>query len=426
MAAVLLILLLCFFVLNVPIAFAIGLSTVFTTLLSPDVKIDLLRLPQSMFSQLDSFTLLALPFFVLAGKLMEFGGISRKLIEFSEALIGHLRGGLAMVSILGCIFFAAVSGSAIATTLAIGSLLIPAMVAKGYDRNFSSALHAAGGTVGVLIPPSIPMVIYGVIASASIGQLFLAGIIPGVLVGLSLMLVSYLHARKNNYGISERKSFKEVAAAFRGAIWALLMPVIILGGIYSGLFTPTEASAVAVVYGFLVGVFIYKEITFPVMMQILRSTVLVTSSIGLIIGVSSFFGIYLTLSRLPQMIAETFSNASLSPFVTIVIINLFLLVLGTFMDAAAATIITVPILLPLVTFAGIDPVHFGIILIVNLGIGTLTPPLGVLLFVAAKVGETKYEALIKPAIPFILILIVDLIILTALPQLSSGFAAVFK
>lgn len=414
-----LVILFILFIINVPVAFAIGLSTVVVSVFS---DIQLIRLPQSMFDSLNSFPLLAVPFFILAGQLMQYGGISEILVNLANSIVGHLKGGLAHVSIVTCMIFAAISGSAIATTVAIGSIMIPAMVKMGYDRNFSSAVQAAGGITGVIIPPSIPMVLYGVAAGVSVGQLFIAGIVPGILVGISLMAVSYFISRKNNYPTAERKSLKEILHSLKDAIWALLMPVIILGGIYGGWFTPTEAAVVAVVYGFIVGIFVYKKITFPVFKDILRSTVRTTSAVGLIIATASFFGVWLTLERLPHTIAETFNNANLSILVTIIIINIFLIILGTFMDASAALIISTPILVPVVTAMGMDPVHFGIIMILNLGIGLLTPPLGVGLFIAAKVGNTKFEAILKPVIPFIIILIVDVAIVTLFPQISSGVA----
>ena len=422
MVALLIGLLLAFFFINVPVAFAIGLATLIVSFLS---DIPLIRLPQTMFSSLNSFPLMAAPFFILAGKLMEHGGISQKLVNFANSLVGHFRGGLAYVSIIACMFFAAISGSSIATTVAIGSIMIPAMVKMGYDRNFGSALHAAAGSIGAIIPPSVPMVLFAVAGGVSVGKMFLAGIVPGIMIGLSFMLVAFIFCRKNDYETLEKRSLKEIWLSFKDAVWAILLPVIILGGIYSGIFTPTEASVIAVVYGFIIGTVVYKQITFAVAKKILLSTVIITSSLGIIISAASYFGMFLTLERIPHAVAESLASTSLSPLMTIMLINFFLLILGTFMDATAALLIATPILLPVGTSLGFDPIHFGMVMLVALGIGLLTPPLGVGLFVAAKVGNTRFESVVKPAIPFILILIVDVILLTLFPQLSSGVAGFF-
>ena len=418
-ASLLLVITLLLFFLNVPIYVATALPTAMVTVLEGD---KLIAMPQTLLASLNSFPLMAIPFFILAGSLMEHGGISQKLVDFTNSLVGHYRGGLAYVSIICCIFFAAISGSAIATTAAIGAIMIPAMVKLGYDRAFSAALLAAAGLIGVIIPPSVPMVLYGVGASVSIGKLFMAGIIPGLLVGFSLIAVVYFHTRKYGAGVTEKKSLKEIWSTFIDAAWALLMPVIILGGIYGGIFTPTEASVVAVVYGFLVGIFVYKQITWNVMKKILRSTVLTTSALGLIIATATYFGNWLTLAQVPQAIAALFQEANLGPIVTLMLINLFLLLVGTFMDSSAALIIATPILVPVAAAMGFDLIHFGIIMIVNLAVGLLTPPLGVSLVVAAKVGNTSFESLLRPTMTFLIVLIIDIVLLTVLPQLSIGFA----
>lgn len=423
MVLVCFVLLFLFFFLNVPVAFAIGLATVLVAMMS---GMDVIRMPQQVFSSLNSFPLMAAPFFILAGKLMQHGGISKKLVDFANSLVGHFTGGLAMVAILASMFFAAISGSSIATTVAIGAIMIPAMVKMGYNREFSSALHAASGTIGAFIPPSVPMVLFGVAASVSVADMFLAGLVPGILIGISFMIWAFFVARKSPSVVKlEKKSGKEVWTSFKEAIWALLLPVIILGGIYGGIFTATEASVVAVVYGFIVGVFVYKEITWSITKKILLSTVVTTATLGIIIGTATYFGGWLTIERIPHTIASMLAEANLSPLMTIMLINVFLLILGTFMDASAGLLISTPILLPVVTAMGYDPVHFGIIMIVNLGIGLLTPPLGVGLFVASKVGNTQFEKVIKPAIPFILIMIVDVILITLFPQISVGVANLF-
>ncbi len=421
MALLLIVLSVLLFIFNVPIFIATALPTAIVSYLSGE---KLLILPQTMFTSLNSFPLMAVPFFILAGKLMEHGGISQKLVDFANSMVGHVRGGLAFVMVIGCMFFAAISGSALGTTVAIGSIMIPAMVKAGYDKAFSAALLAAAGLIGIIIPPSVPMVLYGVAASVSIGKMFLAGIIPGILIGLSLMGWAYFVSRQKGYGTEKRKSLKEIWMAFKDAIWALLMPVIILGGIYGGFFTPTEASVVAVVYGFVVGILVYRLITLESLKKILHSTVITTAVLGIIISTATYFGMWLTLEQVPHTIANFFQEANLSPLVTMILINIFLLLLGTFMDSAAAQIITTPILVPVAVSMGFDPIHFGIIMITNLAVGMLTPPLGVSLVVAAQVGKTKFETLLKPSIPIMIILIVDIVLITLFPQISIGFANV--
>ncbi|WP_227937774.1 TRAP transporter large permease [Alkalihalobacillus deserti] len=412
------------FLLNVPIAVALGLGTFLVVSLSGSFEVA--TLPNRMFNALDSFPLLAAPFFILAGKIMEHGGISEKLVKFANSLVGHMKGGLAHVSIVACMFFAALSGSSVATTAAVGGLLIPAMVKAGYDRNFATAVQAAGGTTGIIIPPSVPMVLFAVTGGVSVGDLFLGGIIPGLLVGVSLMLVAYVYSSIKGYKTTAKSNGSEVGQSLIDSLLALLMPVIILGGIYGGIFTPTEASVIAVVYGLVVGKFIYKKITFSVLKEILLSTVITVSVLSLIIASASFFGLWLTLERIPHTLGEYINGTSLSPFMIMTLVIIILLIIGTFMEPMSAIIILTPILLPVTTTLGIDPVHFGIVMIVTLSIGLITPPVGLNLFVAAKVGEIRYESLIKPTLPFIFILIVDVIIILLVPQLSVGIANLLK
>lgn len=413
-------LLFLFLFLNIPIFISVGLPTVLVSLMSGE---SLRVFAHTMFTSLNSFTFMAIPFFILAGKLMEHGGISQKIIDFANSLVGHYRGGLAYVMVLGCMIFAAVSGSALGTAVAIGGVMLPAMIQQGYSRTFSAALLASAGLIGLIIPPSVPMVVYGALADASISKLFLAGIIPGVIMGLSLMGWTYYVCRKYNYGIpQERKTLKEVWNSFRSAVWAILMPVIILGGIYGGFFTPTEASVIAVVYGFLVGIFVYRLITVQVIKKILLSTVITTSVLCIIISASTYFGMWLTRNQIPQAISAAFLEGQLPPFLTMILIIIFLLILGTFMDAAAAQIITTPILVPITTSVGYDSVHFGLIMISTLAVGLLTPPLGVCLALSAQMAKTSFESVIRPAIPLVIILILDIILITLFPQLSIGLA----
>lgn len=419
MMTLLFVILILLFVINVPIAVALGLSSIIIFGISNDIP--LLILPQKMFAALDSFPLMAAPFFILAGKLMEHGGISHRLVDFAKSLVGSLKGGLAHVSILSCMLFAALSGSASATTAAVGAILISSMVKAGYDRNFSAAIQAAGGTTGIIIPPSVPLVLYGVSAGTSISELFIAGILPGILIGLSLMLVAYIISYIKGYGSDSGKAnFANISRSFRRSFLALIMPVIILGGIYGGIFTPTEASVVAVVYGFIIGVFVYKELSLKVMRKILVEASITSSVILLIISTASIFGMLLTREQVPQSVANLFLTSDMSPILIVLLINLFLLLVGTFMETIASIIILTPILLPVVMSIGMDPIHFGIIMIVNLSIGLITPPVGMCLFVAAQVGETKYELVIKAIWPFLLMMIINVLIITFIPVLSLG------
>ncbi|GLB60242.1 TRAP transporter large permease [Cytobacillus sp. NCCP-133] len=409
-------LLLMLFLINVPVAVALGLASMIVLMVQDNVP--LMVIVQKMFTSTDSFTLMAVPFFILAGKLMESGGISRRLINFSSTLVGSLHGGLAMVSIVTCMFFAAISGSAAATTAAVGSILIPAMVKRGYDKSFSTAIQAAGGTIGVMIPPSVPLILFGVIAGASIGDLFIAGIIPGVFVGMSLILVAYFISRKRGYGKEEKSSIKEVALAFRSAILAILMPVIILGGIYGGIFTPTEGSVVAVVYGLIVGLLIYREIKWKDLPEIFISSAITSSVILFIISCASIFGFLLTREQIPAQISEGMLGITSNAIMILIIINVILLIVGTFLETSAAIVIMAPILVPIASAAGMDLVHFGVIMVVNLAIGMITPPVGINLFVASNIAKIRLEHIVRAIMPFIIVLIIDVLILSFMPSIS--------
>lgn len=416
MALVLFGLLIGLFLINVPIAVGLGLAS--TLVFFIDGNVSLIVIIQRMFNSVDSFPLMAIPFFILAGKLMESGGISRRLIHLANVIFGRVRGGLGIVSIVACAFFAAISGSAAATTAAVGALMIPAMVNKGYDKSFATAIQAAGGTIGIMIPPSVPLVLYGVAAGVSVSELFIAGIIPGLFVMVSLILLVYLISLKEGYGGGEKFGFKDFFKAFLDAFLALMMPVIILGGIYGGIFTPTEAAVVAVVYGLLVGIFVYREIKLPDLASIFSSSVVVTAVIMFIIAGASVFGYYLTRQRIPAELTELMLSVTDNWIIALLIINLLLLICGVFLETSAAIIILTPILVPIANALGIDLVHFGIIMIVNLGIGFITPPVGLNLFVAANIAGTKFESLLKAIIPFILVMIVDVLIISFIPGIS--------
>jgi C4-dicarboxylate transporter DctM subunit len=416
MAWLLFALLIVLFFINIPVAVALGLASMIVLMIQDNVP--LMVIVQKMFNSTDSFTLMAVPFFILAGKLMESGGISKRLMHFASTIVGSLHGGLAIISIVTCMFFAAISGSSAATTAAVGSILIPAMTKRGYDINFATAVQAAGGTIGVMIPPSVPLILFGVIAGTSIGDLFIAGVLPGIFVGISLIIVAYFISRKRGYGKEEKSSFKDIAIAFKNAILAMLMPVIILGGIYGGIFTPTEGSVVAVVYGLIVGLLIYKEIKWRDLPEIFISSAVTSAVILFIISCASIFGFLLTREQIPQQISNIMLGATTNPIMLLIIINIILLIVGTFLETAAAIVILAPILVPVVSAAGIDLVHFGVIMVVNLAIGMVTPPVGINLFVASNIANIKLEQIVRAIIPFIIILIVDVLILSFMPSIS--------
>lgn len=403
---------------GVPIAVSLGMSSlitmVFATNSSPSVIV------QKAFTSLDSFPLMAIPFFILAGVLMSTGGISKRLLNLASVLIGFITGGLAMVTVLASMFFAAISGSGPATVAAIGSFMIPAMKEKNYGSGFAAAITASAGSMGVLIPPSIPFVMYGVVGTVSIGSMFLAGIIPGIILGTCLMLISFFVAKKEGYvGTGEMPTIKDVLKTFNEAKLALLIPVIILGGIYAGLFSPTESAAVAAVYALIVGVFIYKEINLKELYKAFSSAALTSATTVIIIGFSISFAYLMTRERIPVIIADFIVSISENPIIILLIINLFLLIVGMFIDTISAIVILTPILLPVVTNIGMDPIHFGIILVMNLAIGFVTPPLGVNLFVASTIGKVPFEKIVKAMIPIMIVMIIALLIVTYVPALST-------
>ena len=399
-----------------PIAVSLGLGAASALFFVGNMN--LLIVPQRMFGAMDSFPLMAIPFFILAGNLMAVGGISRRLIDFASTLVGRMHGGLTIVSILAGIFFAAISGSGAAATAALGTILIPSMVKKGYNREFSASVQACSGAIGIVIPPSIPLVLYGISGNVSIGDLFLGGFGPGILIGIALIIVGYVISRKEGYGKEEPATPKEILSAFKDSLWGLLMPVIILGGIYGSIFTPTEAAVVAVVYGYIVGSFVYRELTWEKLQESLASSVITTAIIMFIIGCAALFALVLTREQIPQDIAVWLLGISRNPLVILAIVNVFLLLVGMVMETAAAIIILTPILVPIIMALGIDPVHFGVLMIVNLGIGLVTPPVGINLYVAANIAGTRMDLIIKRLWPFLLAMIVVLIIITYIPQIT--------
>ena len=408
--------LIVFFALGVPIAISMGLASALAIWF--DGGTPLVVLVQRSFTSIDSFPLMAIPFFILAGTLMEFGGISKRLISFANALTGHFAGGLAIVTVVTSMFFAAISGSSAATTAALGSILIPAMISRGYHRNFAGSVQAVSGELGVIIPPSIPLILYGVSAGVSIGDLFMAGMIPGILIGLSLILTVYVIAKKRNYPREEKKSLSEIWEAFKDAFLALLMPVIILGGIYGGIFTPTEAAGVAVAYAFIVGVFIYREIKLKQLLFIFTQSSITTSIVMFIIASAGLFGWILTREGVPQDVAGFLTGISDNPIVFLLIVNVFLIIVGMFMETNASIIILTPLLVPVAIQLGVDPVHFGIIMIVNLAIGMCTPPLGINLFIASEIAKIRLEQITRGMLPFYIVLVAVLLLITYIPQIS--------
>ncbi len=406
-----------FLILNTPVGIALGIASICTIIYSGDLLVSYLS--QSLVTATDSFPLMAIPFFILAGDLMGKGGISKRLIDVASVFVGRHTGGLAIVTIIVCMFFAAISGSGPATVAAIGGIMIPAMINKGYDKNFSSGLNATAGSIGVIIPPSIPMVMYGVSTSVSISTMFLAGFVPGALIGTILIVYSYFTSRKMGYkGDQVVYSAREKWNAVYEAKWSLLVPVIILGGIYGGIFTPTEAAAVAVIYGFVIGVFVHKDLKLSELPEVIASSALTTATVMIIVGTATTFGRILTLEQIPIMIANAISSFSSNPYIVLFLINILLLFVGCFMDTTAAIIILSPILLPVALAIGVDPIHFGIIMVTNLAIGFITPPLGVNLFVACGVAKSPLEDVVKGVIPFFVCMLVALTLITVFPEIS--------
>ena len=403
--------------LGVPIAVTLGFSAMAALYNSEFLHVS--TQASTCFSALDSFTIMSIFFFVAGGVFMGMGGLSRQLINLADILVGKAVGGLALATVLTCMFFAAICGSGPATVAAIGSITIPAMVERGYDKRFAAALVACAGSIGVMIPPSNPMVVYGVIAKASIGKLFLSGIIPGILVGLVLMGWSYYLSKKNNWrGNPEKLTKKQVIQAIWEAKYALMVPVIILGGIYGGFMTPTEAAAISATYGLIVGVFVYKGINRHNFFQVCVECCTTSAVIIFLIAMASSFGYLLALEQVPESIAQAILSVSSDKYLVLLLINLFLLVVGALMEPAAATIILTPILAPIAVKLVVDIIHFGLIMTVNLAIGFVTPPVGSNLFVASATSGLKVESIAKAAVPMIILMIAVLFILTYIPGIS--------
>lgn len=403
--------------LAIPVGFSLIIASVLTILFT-DISLSMNLVTQVLITANDSFPLMAIPFFIYAGDIMGKGGISQRLFNVANTFVGHYRGGFAIAAIITSMFFAAISGSGPATVAAIGSIMIPEMVKRGYHKDFSTAVVAAAGTIGIIIPPSIPMVIFGVSANVSIGDMFLAGIIPGILMGVALMIWAYIYARKHNFSRTEKHSWNVRFSAIKKGSLALLMPVIILGGIYGGIFTPTEAAVVAVIYGFILAKFVYKSLSWKEFFVVTKNSAIQTGTIMIIVAAASIFGRILTLEQVPNTLGNIITTISENPVIFLIVVNLLLLVVGTFMETIAAVTILTPILFPIAMSMGIDPIHFGIIMIVNLSLGFITPPLGINLFVASSISNLKIEQIVKKIIPGFLALIIVLILVTYIPEIA--------
>lgn len=379
-------------------------------------------LPMIVSASTSKFVLLAIPFFILAGNIMEKAGISEKLIKLAEACVGHIRGGLAIVCVIVACFFAAISGSGPATVAALGVIIVPAMIKSGYKPAFSAALMAAAGAIGVIIPPSITFVVYGSIADTSIGDLFIAGLVPGLLMGFALMVVALLVGRKSDLKTLPKASRKERWLAFKDAFWGLMMPVIILGGIYGGIFTPTEAAAVSVVYGLFVGIFIYKKIRLKEFYALLLDTTSTTATVMFITAAASLFAYVLTRARLDVAISSALQNATGgNVIVFFIIVNIILLIAGCFLDSTSALYIFTPLFVPVAQALGVNLIHLGVVMIVNLAIGLFTPPVGVNLYVACGVGNVNLKQISKSVVSLIIAALIVLLLVTYIPKISLLF-----
>ncbi len=412
--AMVLTMVLCF-ALTISVAVSIGLAALVGIQVS---NVNMLIAVKEMFSAINKFPLAAIPFFILAGNLMETGGISRRLVEFAKSLVGGVQGGLPMTCVLTCMIFAAVSGSSVATTFAIGAILIPALIRHGYPAPYAAALQASSAELGVIIPPSIPMILYGVSAEVSIGELFIAGIGPGLLIGGALMLFVHLWCRYKGWGRNDGDGRLGVGRATLQAGWALLMPVIILGGIYGGVFTPTEAAAVAVCYALVVGLVVYREIGVRDLLAILKKSVVSSSVIMFIIANAGLFAYLITRAGVPDAIGLWLKDVLHSPGMFLLGVNLALFFIGMFIETSAAIIVLGPILAPVAVFFGVDPVHFGIVMVVNLALGMITPPFGVNLFAACTVARLSLDRIITQLIPFVLVVLGCLLLITYLPPIA--------
>jgi len=408
---------------RVPLAFALGLSTIAALLIA---DIDLLIFAQRMVSGTQSFSLLAIPFFILAGDLMTAGGISRRLVDFADVLVRHFTGGLGMVTVLAAAFFAALSGSAPATTAAIGSIMIPEMEKRGYSKAYAAALAVAGGIIGPMLPPSIPMVVWGVMSETSISDLFLAGILPGTLLAVGLMCLTWRYAKKNNLPSQPRASLAEIGKAFNAAKWALLGPVLVLGGIYGGIVTPTEAAIVATCYALFLGIVVYKEIDRTNIVRVTKNSLKTMTMVMFIIALANGFGWMIAFEQIPGQVTSSLEGFSDTPVLYLLMINLLMLVIGCVMDNLAAMIILASFLIPIGAQLGMDPVQFGAMVAINFTIGMATPPFGYTIFVGAAISRLSIGQIARPLLPMLGVMIAVLMAVAFIPATTLFFVELFR
>lgn len=410
--------------LGMPIAISIGMCTAFALILN---NIPISFIAQTAFTSLDSFTYLAIPMFIMAGFVMEKGGLSKRIVNFAASLVGRTSGGLGIVTVVACMFFAAISGSSPATVAAIGSMMVPSMIDKGYNRHFAGALTASAGSLGILIPPSIPMIIYAVTAGISIGDMFLAGFVPGFMIGIGLIAAVYIISKKRGYkGQEESFSISKVKSTFLDAKWALLTPIIILGGIYSGVFTATEAACITVIYTLIVSFFIHKEMKLSDLVPTVSRAALTTGCVIIILGFATAFARYLTISMIPQTIGKAILEFTDSPTIILLIFVALIMFTGLFIETAAQILIYTPLFLPILVQLGISPLHFGIILIVGTELALITPPVGVNLFVAKGITGSSMVQLSRAVIPFLLSMLLVQITLVFMPSVITFLPDLFK
>ena len=402
---------------GLPIAYCLGIASV-AYILCSDISLSIV--PQKMFYGIDQFVLLAVPGFILAGNLMNHSGISGRLIGFCRAITGHIRGGLGLVNVGSSMLFAGISGTAVSDTASMGTIMIPAMEKDGYDTDFACAVTATSSTVGPIIPPSLPMIIAGTVSGLSVGKLFLAGAVPGLLLGAGLLLATWLLSVKRAYPKGERSSMRQVAAAFASAFWSLLTPVIILFGIVGGVFTPTEASVVAVVYALVVGLLIHRELPLKKVPRIILDSTITTASLMVLVGLANLFGWLMTREQIPQAIADSILGLTENPILVLLLINVILLIVGAFMETIAALMILFPVLLGVATQVGVDPIQFAVIVVLNLVIGLTTPPVGVCLFVASSIGKISLGRISRACLPLLLVSLTVLMLVTYIPAISTA------
>ncbi|OBW90613.1 C4-dicarboxylate ABC transporter permease [Gallibacterium genomosp. 3] len=416
-ALILILVLLISLILGLPITWSLGLSCVMSILFDDRLQFSIVA--QRIFTGADNFSMLAIPGFILAGDIMSKGGLSKRLVSFADSCVGWVSGGISLVSLVACTFFAAISGSSVATTAAIGGLMYPEMTKRGYPKNYAAALQAVGGTLGIVIPPSIVFVIYGNITGTSVSELLMAGVIPGIICSLALCIYAYFKAKKEKYPKEDSFSFTQFLYSFKNAIWALLMPVIILGGIYAGIFTPTESAVIAVAYGFVICLAIYKEITLKSSWEIIRNTAINTANLMVLVITAQMFGWLVTYYQIPEQVTQIFLYLADNQYVFLILVNILLLIFGMFMEVGATNLILAPILAPIAVSFGVDPIHFGLIFVFLLALGQATPPFGTTMFVACGISNQPVNTVSKAILPFIIVEIVCGLLFTFVPAFST-------